>query len=569
MSIFLPRSDVQNVLSSWLRRCAATAVAALLAQVLAAAPAAKPQVEPIAAKPRVEPIAAKPQVEPIAAKPQVDKNASKEDPLARAKEWFSAAKRARKGLGGEAVAELQPIVADLRIALASRPALRSEIALVLLDIASLAPRADAGATGATTPEQQASALAFEALGRGLDLDESGEFARAIAAQIGAEASELPLERRRAAVDALRGRRVEATIGALVAATESSVLELRDAATLALGGWNHPEVNRAMVAQWILLRSDPRRSRVRHVERHLASVRLPPGSPLERALFETLRPDLVSRDWRATLRALRASDALDNAVAAPTLIEALALWIGRRRSGEGGSPRVEHEFVLALQRRSGKNIGPYPERWSRWWRHVNENGPGLGPEAPPQQASRATFYGLRPATDRVCFVLDRSGSMESKRGNGEARYNQALGELERFLREMGPQTRFRLVLFSTGIHVWRDDLTAATPSAIADALNWAGYRKPDGGTELRPAIEHVLRLGRDGRPDLSKLEEDTVIVLCDGATAEGPAWVEPLLERVGAEACVTFHCVMIGRGSGDGVLPGLARLSGGEYVETDG
>jgi hypothetical protein len=559
MSISFKRAHVHHVLSGWLRVCSATAVAALLVPRLAAEPAATPGAERLAAQTRA------------------DKNASEDEPLTRARKWFSAVKRAKSGLGGEALAELPPIVADLRIALANRPALRPEIALVLLDIASLAPRAAAGATGASTMEQQASALAFEALGRGLDLDEGGEFALAIAAQIGAETPERtperqlerPLERRRAAVDALRGRRLESTIGALVAATESSVLELRDAATLALGGWNHPEVNRAMVAQWILLRSDPRRSRVRHVERHLASVRLPAGSPLERALFETLRPDLVSRDWRATIRALRASDALDNAVAAPTLIEALALWIGRRRAADGGSPRVEHEFVLALQRRSGKNIGPYPERWSRWWRHVNENGPNVGPEAPPQQASRATFYGLRPATDRVCFVLDRSGSMESKRGNGETRYNQALGELERFLREMGPQTRFRLVLFSTGIHVWRDDLTAATPSAIADALHWAGYRKPDGGTELRPAIEHVLRLGRDGRPDLAKLQEDTVIVLCDGATAEGPTWVEPLLERVGAETCVTFHCVMIGRGSGDGVLPGLARLSGGEYVESDG
>jgi hypothetical protein len=506
---------------------------------------------------------------------QSEKPTSAEDTLTRATQWFSAAKRAKRGLDGETMAELPRIVADLRILLASQPALRPPIAVALLDIASLAPRGPADGPRATTSEQQASELAFDALVRGLDLDESDEFAQLIGAQIGADDPARPLERRRAAIEALRGRRIEATLAALVRATESPERELRDAATLTLCGWDHPEAHRAMVTQWVLLRSDPRRSQARHVERHLASVRLPAGSPLERALFETLRPDFVSRDWRTTMRALRASDALHDARAVPTLIEGLALWIGRRRGAEGGSLRIEHEFVLALQRRSGKNIGAFPERWSRWWRNAHENGPASGPAsgpadgpATPQQATRAMFYGLRPATDRVCFVLDRSGSMDSRRTNGEARYVQALGELERFLREMGPATRFRLVLFSTGIQVWRDDLTPATPAAIADALNWAGYRKPDGGTELRPAVEHVLRLGRDGRPDLAKLEEDTVIVLCDGATAEGSGWVEPLLERVGAEACLTFHCVMIGRGSGDGTLSALAERSGGDYVETD-
>jgi hypothetical protein len=80
---------------------------------------------------------------------------------------------------------------------------------------------------------------------------------------------------------------------------------------------------------------------------------------------------------------------------------------------------------------------------------------------------------------------------------------------------------------------------------------------------------VLRLDRSGTPNLERLEEDTVIVLCDGATAEGPGWVAPLLERVGAASAVAFHCVQLGSGGGDGALRLLAELSGGEYVETDG
>ncbi|MEO0866578.1 MAG: hypothetical protein AAFY39_18815, partial [Pseudomonadota bacterium] len=53
--------------------------------------------------------------------------------------------------------------------------------------------------------------------------------------------------------------------------------------------------------------------------------------------------------------------------------------------------------------------------------------------------------------------------------------------------------------------------------------------PDlGATQLRPGIETALRLDDDGLPVLDGATPDTVIVLCDGATEEGPAWVGPML-----------------------------------------
>ena len=91
-----------------------------------------------------------------------------------------------------------------------------------------------------------------------------------------------------------------------------------------------------------------------------------------------------------------------------------------------------------------------------------------------------------------------------------------------------------------------------------------YRGPQGTTELEPAVREALRLDREGRPDLSELEADTVVVLCDGATAEGPAWVAPLLSGPNQEACVVFHCVQIG-GGGDGTLEALAEGTGGTFV----
>jgi len=504
------------------------------------------------------------------------------DSIDAARRWAASAQRERDALGQERLTKLQPILADLRVMMASQPARCAEVAVALLDIAALAPHASDVPSSYTAPAEQASASAFQALGRGLDLDRDGVLAAAVAAQFGNEDPKRPLERRRAALEALRGRQAPSTLVALAAATGDPRREIRDGAAACLVGWDAEPAHRAQIALWVRLRSDPKWVRSQTLDQHFAAVRLAFESPLESALFGALSGDLLSQDWRATVRALRASEALSNQRAVPVLIESLGSWIARRPPANNGtsnqlnrlqprlwSARIENEFVLALQRRSGKRIGAHPERWARWWKTAQDDQDPAGPDG-PAQASRAGFYGLRPVTDRVCFVIDRSGSMASPAPGGDgSRYRQALGQLERFVRELGPGARFRVVLFSDGVQVWRDTLSPATPAALAEALTWAGYQKPDGGTELRPAIESVLRLDRSGNPNLERLEEDTVIVLCDGATAEGSGWVAPLLDRVGAASAVAFHCVQIGSGGGDGALRRLAELSGGEYVETDG
>jgi len=523
----------------------------------------------------------------VMASPQSGKaRAPKEQPPADAVEaarrWATSAQRERDALDQERLTRLQALLADLRVLMASQPQRRPDAAVVLLDIAALAPHASGVPSSYVAPAEQASASAFEALGRGLDLDRDELLAAAVAAQIGDDDPKRPLERRRAALEALRSRHAASTLAALAAATADPRREIRDGAAACLVGWDAEPAHRAQIALWVRLRSDPKWVRAQTLDRHFAALRLAFESPLESALFGALSGDLLSMDWRTTVRALRASEALSNERAVPVLIESLASWLGRRPSSKNAAPiqpnrlrpqpwsaRIENEFVLALQRRSGKRIGAHPDRWARWWKTAQDDQEP-GEANAPQQASRAGFYGLRPVTDRVCFVIDRSGSMASAQPGGEgSRYRQALGQLERFVRELGPGARFRVVLFSEGVQVWRDTLAPATPAVLAEALTWAGYQKPDGGTELRPAIESVLRLDRAGNPNLERLEEDTVIVLCDGATAEGAGWVPPLLERVGATSAVAFHCVQLGSGGGDGALRLLAELSGGEYVETDG
>ena len=163
------------------------------------------------------------------------------------------------------------------------------------------------------------------------------------------------------------------------------------------------------------------------------------------------------------------------------------------------------------------------------------------------------------------MIDRSGSMDADFGRrGHTRYEEALSQMVELLEGLGTDTRFGLMLFSNGHARWSSKLRPATSGNLGSALNWAKRKGASGGTHLQPAIRSTLELDRKGRPDLDKLEADTIIVLCDGATEEGSAWVKPLLRRVGPEACVVFHCVQIGPG-GDGTLEDLALQTGGEFT----
>jgi hypothetical protein len=139
---------------------------------------------------------------------------------------------------------------------------------------------------------------------------------------------------------------------------------------------------------------------------------------------------------------------------------------------------------------------------------------------------------------------------------------------RFLQAAGPQTRFNVILFSGEPLRSSPELVRATAANLGRARASLLARHPEGSTQLRPAVELALRLDADGRVDPARLEADTIVILCDGETAEGPRWVQPLLDRVQDDARVVFHCALIGT-AGDGTLERLAAMTGGDFLRIGG
>ncbi|MEZ4447820.1 MAG: vWA domain-containing protein, partial [Polyangiaceae bacterium] len=184
-------------------------------------------------------------------------------------------------------------------------------------------------------------------------------------------------------------------------------------------------------------------------------------------------------------------------------------------------------------------------------------------------SRASFFGLRPTSDRVTFVLDHSGSMSTALGTRSiSRYDEAISQMVRYLQASGTDTRFNVILFDSDTLRSSAELVVASPENVELARASLLSRPPEGGTCLEPAVRLALCVGANGEVDMDALTADTIIVLCDGENVEGHLWVAPLLARVQVEAQVRFHCVQVG-GSGGRALRELAALSGGEFIRVDG
>jgi uncharacterized protein with von Willebrand factor type A (vWA) domain len=161
------------------------------------------------------------------------------------------------------------------------------------------------------------------------------------------------------------------------------------------------------------------------------------------------------------------------------------------------------------------------------------------------------------------VLDRSGSMDEPLGDASdaerpTRYEEAVERMAAYLDALGEEGRFDVVLFDGDAERWRGHLVEARGGAVREARGWSLRHPPGGGTRLRDAVESALEVAPDA---------DTLVVLCDGRTDEGPHWVVPTLRRLEASRGLVVHAVRVGA-AGDGTLEALTRETGGDLVRVD-
>ncbi|HUR27505.1 MAG TPA: VWA domain-containing protein [Planctomycetota bacterium] len=496
------------------------------------------------------------------------------DPLRTIERWTDDYRKQGASLDPSSDERLTPALAALRKRFAFVDSGENEALIALCDLAAVARVGSeagiaAGRYVADSRESLVRSAARGVLKSALDAPPGEGRASWLAKHVLAVPDE-PLPRRIAVAEALIGRHWDSSLLALFTASSAPERGLREVSVRALSGWNSGAVDQYLARLTLRAFREPDFLSTAALLAHFESRDLPADDLAIAEVSHAVALSTVSKDWREAVRRIPLTRAFTDELAMPQLIEALALWHDRGLAGLS-SRRVESLIVHELEARSKMKLGMAPERWASWWKTARGRVPGSGSSSTEtEQRTGAAFFGLRPCTDRVVFVIDRSGSMQAPFGTDKSssRYNEALRQLGVFLQQLGPRTHFNVILFSDEPRVWSTALKPATPLMIESVLRWARTLSPDGGTMLRPAVARALELDpRTEVPDLAKLEADTVIVLCDGATTEGLSWVSPLLSATTEATCVRFDCVQIGN-TGNGTLEALSAESGGQFVRVE-
>lgn len=239
--------------------------------------------------------------------------------------------------------------------------------------------------------------------------------------------------------------------------------------------------------------------------------------------------------------------------------------------ESDSNRLRREAHLALQLLTGQDHGTAGPRWRHWWK-----GEGETFRLPPAEAAkkalqerttrreesptRSEFFGIPIRSDRVVFVLDRSGSMNDPSSRpGMTRFQMVRAEWIAAVRALPDDARSNLVLFADAAKIWQRELVSLEGAARARMLAMLGERPIEtGATNIWAGLQLALR-----DPGV-----ETVVILTDGQPTVGQhtstrAILRALRGTLEMRQVVVHTISVVGHSS---LLESIATQTGGEYRE---
>lgn len=286
---------------------------------------------------------------------------------------------------------------------------------------------------------------------------------------------------------------------------------------------------------------------------LAELRTPEALQLLYILM--VDPDhLVQRESLQQIGNLRRKDTL------PALFQ--------RINGARGRNRLQ--VLVTLRLITGLDHGTSARRWQNWW-----NAEGEAFVVPPyeealkaeqeritrrkENSTVSTFFGLQVVSDRVCFILDVSGSMEQLTGKLK-RIDAAKNQLTGVLKKYPTGDLFNVIFFASDTNAWAEGLVKMDEGARKDVLRYIERQNAGGGT----AIYDGLLLAFEDR------RIDTIFLLTDGdpggGTIDNPDLIRAAVKRWNDSRHIRINCIAIGKDST--LLKNLASDSGGAYHKED-
>jgi HEAT repeat protein len=196
------------------------------------------------------------------------------------------------------------------------------------------------------------------------------------------------------------------------------------------------------------------------------------------------------------------------------------------------------YTELLQRLSGLKHRNDPRPWIEWQRELPEDWEPLQKEVGNDYGDRtASLVGMPILSDRVCIVIDLSGSTWEER-DGKTRKQVLDVELKRALEALPAGTRFNLIPYTVTPHPWKQEVVEATQKNVEKALEWFEGVHHSGQGNFWSAWQLAV----------SDPGVDTVMALTDGAPTGGDRWnlqlMGPLLEEQNRFRRVVLDAVIV-------------------------
>ncbi|MFT6040898.1 MAG: HEAT repeat protein [Gammaproteobacteria bacterium] len=230
-------------------------------------------------------------------------------------------------------------------------------------------------------------------------------------------------------------------------------------------------------------------------------------------------------------------------------------------------RVRWSLVDSLQRLSGRKYRLDVRPWKLWHEKLAEDWKpevksGADHEADRGEATVA-FAGMPILSDRVCFLIDLSGSIWTKKADGILPKDVVGGELQKALDSLPEGTLFNVIPYINDPVPWQEELQKAKPKNIDAAKDFFTDCKARGAGNVYDAIQLAL----------IDPEVDTIIILTDGAPSGGYRWNLDLMVQLLTEQnryrAVTYDALLVGASNFlTDKWQDLAKATGGECTSIE-
>ena len=187
-------------------------------------------------------------------------------------------------------------------------------------------------------------------------------------------------------------------------------------------------------------------------------------------------------------------------------------------------RLRFTILAYLRGMSGLDVGFDPDAWKKWAATIRDKlvtGEDPVVRGATIPGTKASFAGLSLTSDRVCFLVDFSGSTWQTKVGEKTRKEVLDAKLRQALEALPAGTRFNVMPYTNDPIPWEKRLVASDSSNVKRALEF---------------FERCHKSGRGNFFDAALLaledpDVDTIVVLTDGVPTGGHRWNLELMFEV--------------------------------------